>query len=652
MTAGKMSDVFVVKDKANNETDASGSTSWKSMNVFFKEASKSPKFSWPKNINDTHVSIELSSQEQHDIGPQDFGSAAAMRFVLDCFSVACHERGSVARLVLPRSPGYIIRPDIIPLRFLDCPLVTSVVSFSTVHEFFDGNASSIENLQTFPNAFKSSAGGMLLAPVDQTGHKSVEAQSPSLDAELSQRLSFPWLSAQAPRRQTLAIVDGGIISPENGGTGESVYSAAAALGIDMVVLDSPKHWVNSPKYTNWRKATVPLECPLEPDSEFASRIADAVRSYEGQIDGIVTFRDHYKLPVAEAAVKLSLPTYPPSAYDIATDKFKTSVSEGHHAYAASNAEEACRIVHEHNMVFPLIIKPTNGFLSEGVFRVENLSQLEAGVKGIKTERHGSEFVIEKYCEGPEVDANLVLCDGELIFFEVSDDFPKSADVNGHGKVKSFIELANVLPSKLPENELAVLRDSLHQSLLRMGFRDGFYHLEARVENSSMEYVTKDGILDITERSVPANAAPTAWLIEVNPRPPGIQASDAIKHTYGIDYFGLALLFALEDKHRVKQLSRPFAQGPQYWCEMVFIPVEKGGVYESGDVCAELFERRPDLAACVSGSFCFLRKGDRVTDPSTGVNSWVAYFNVFSQESREHLLKVADTIRQEVAFSIV
>ncbi|RYO98048.1 hypothetical protein DL765_010941 [Monosporascus sp. GIB2] len=543
------------------------------MNVFFKEASKFPKFSWPKSIEDTRVSIELSSHEQHEIGPQDFESAAAMRFVLDCFSAACHERGSVARLVSPRSP------------------------------------SRIENLQTFLNAFKSSAGGMLLAPVDQTGHKSVEAQSASLDAELSQRLSFPWLSTQAPRRQTLAIVDGGISSPEHGGTRESVYSAAAALGIDMVVLDSAKHWVNSPKYAHWRKATVPLECPLEPDSEFASRIADAVRSYEGQIDGIVTFRDHYKLPVAEAAVKLSLPTYPPSAYDIATDKFKTSVLEGHHA-------------------------------------VENLPQLEAGVKGINNERHGSEFVIEKYCEGPEVDANLV------VFFEVSDDFPKSADVNGHGNVESFIELANVPPSKLPENELAVLQNSLHQSLLRMGFRDVFYHLEARVENSSMEYVTKDGILDLTERSVSAKAAPTAWLIEINPRPPGIQASDAVKHTYGIDYFGVALLFALEDKHRVKQLSHPFAQGPQYWCEMVSIPGEKGGVYESGDLCAELFERRPDLAACVSGSFCFLRKGDRATDPSTSVNSWVAYFNVFSRESREHLLKVADTIRQEVTFSII
>ena len=270
---------------------------------------------------------------------------------------------------------------------------------------------------------------------------------------------------------------------------------------------------------------------------------------------------------------------------------------------------------------------------------------------LSSDRHGKEFVIEKYCEGPELDANFVLCDGELLFFEASDDFPKSADANGQGDVKTFIELANVLPSNLPERELTILRDSLHQSLIRMGFQDGFYHLEARLENSSMEYATKDGIFDLTERSVPSKGIPSAWLIEINPRPPGIQESSAVKYTYGIDYFGLGLLFALNDKDRVRQLSHSFAEGAQYWCEMVFIPVEKSGVYESGDVCAELFERHPDLADHVSECFCFLKKGASLSITG-GVNAWVAYFVVYSRQSRIHVLEIAETIRREVRFSIV
>ena len=636
-------------DTSNGASDV---PSWQSVQLSFEQISRPQSFSWPKKTEDARLFIELSANEHHQIHSQDFGSTASFYFVLDCLLAADRGHGSVATLIVPRSSGYIARSDIIPLRLIDCPLVTNVVSFSRPFQFFDGKPISFENLQQLPNVFAASVGGMLLTSTNSRGINSLESLSASLERELRDRLSFPWLSMQEPKRQTLAIVEGGRTGPDHGGVGESIYTAAAALGIDMVVFDNPGHWLQESRYTNWYKAFVPLKLELHPDAEFTSHILKAVRSYEGEIDGIVTFRDHYKTYVAEAAVQLGLPTDPPSAYDIATDKFKTSVSEGHHAYRASSIEQASSIVQEHRLEFPLIIKPTNGFLSEGVFRVENLSELEVGIKGINTERHGAQFVIEKYCEGPEVDANLVLCDETLIFFEASDDFPKSADSNGHGNVKTFIELANVLPSNLPDLEQAILRDSLTQSLLRMGFKDGFFHLEARVENSSMEYVTKNGVLDLAERSIPAKGYPASWLIEVNPRPPGIQESDASKHTYGIDCWGLGLLFALNDKHRIKQLSHPFTRGPQYWCEMVFIPVLKGGVYESGDVCAELFAKRPDLAAHVSGSFCFLKKGDHVPDPETGVNAWVAYFNVFSRESRAHVLKIAEIVRGECTFSIV
>ncbi|EFW20963.1 hypothetical protein D8B26_002757 [Coccidioides posadasii str. Silveira] len=676
-----MSNVIVVRGEDNHEarfrcswctrdditTDASGITSWQNIDVFFREISRSTGFSWAKKPESACLSIELSADKHQQIHEEDLGCTAAFQFVLDCLSAASHDddHESVARLVVPRSSGYIVRSDIMSLRLLGCSLVKSVASFAKPQQFFDGKPI---NVDVFPSAFAKSIGGVLLMKRKTKQHANsngkigngivaLDSLLSSLDHELRNRLSFPWLSTQPPaeRRPTLAIVDGGLRGPDDGGTGGSIYMAAEALGIDMVVLDNPGHWVNGPKYRHWRKAFVPLELQLEPDAGFSNRIADAVRSYEGHIDGILTFRDHYKVPVAEAAVQLSLPTYPPSAYVIATDKFKTSVSEGHIAYQASSAEQAVKIVQEHHLEFPLIIKPCNGFLSEGVFRVENLSQLEAGAQAIDTDRHGKEFVIEKYCEGPEVDANVVLCDGEVIFFEVSDDFPKGADANSHGTVKNFIELANVLPSALPEHEQALLRDSLRQSLVRMGFLDGFFHLEARVENSSMEYGTKNQVLDLRMRDnvEKGTPAPAAWLIEVNPRPPGIQASEAARHTYGVDYFGLGLLFALDDKPRAKQLSHAFAQGPQYWCEMVFIPVEKGGVYESGDVCEELFARRPDLVDHVSGSFCFLKKGDHVADPlKTGLNSWVAYFNVYSRESREHVLELADCVRREVRFSIV
>lgn len=637
--------------QANDPTtinDSSGKTSWHSVSVFFREISKSSQFSWPKNIEDTHLSLEQSANEHCQIDPQNLGSTTVFRFVLDCLLAADSECETVASLIVPLSRGYIVRSDIIPLRLLDCPLVRSVTSFAKPLQFFDGELIGAENLQQLPQIFTAAVGAMILKRVDSTD---TETLLISLDDELRKRLSFPWLSTQTLKRQTLAIVCGGVRGPD-AGLGRSMYAAAEALGIDMVVIDNPEHWTNQPCYSHWYKAFIPLKLPLQIDAGFVSRIVDTVRSLQGQIDGLVTFRERYRVSVAQAALQLGFSTEPPWAYDIATDKFKTSLCAGHHAFQASTVEQASSIVQEHRLRFPLIIKPCTGFLSEGVSKIDDLAQLEAGVQAIDADRHGRRFVIEKYCDGPEVDANLALCDGELAFFEASDDFPKSADGNGRDTVNSFFEFANVLPSGLPEQELAVLRDSLHQSLLRMGFRNGFYHLEARVENSSMEYATKNNVVDLFERSSPSKEAPSAWLIEVNPRPPGVQALTAVKHTYGVEYSGIGLLFAVNDLPRVRQLLHSFQQGAQYWCEMVFIPVDKGGVYESGNVCEELCERRPDLADHFSEFHCFLKRGDRVADPVTGMHAWVAYFNVFSRESRAHLLEIAECVRREVRFSIV
>lgn len=68
-------------------------------------------------------------------------------------------------------------------------------------------------------------------------------------------------------------------------------------------------------------------------------------------------------------------------------------------------------------------------------------------------------------------------------------------------------------------------------------------------------------------------------------------SQIIESTYGINYWGLTLLIAVSDKARVRALSHPFKQGPQYTCIMVFIPADYPisceGVFDSDDICADL-----------------------------------------------------------------
>lgn len=642
----------------NTVSVASNAISWHSIDLVFHKVSASSSFSWPANTDETCVVFEGPDAQQQTVDPKRFGTAEGFRLVLDGLSEAITSSQSVVRLILPQTRGYIARSDIVPLRLLDCPLVTTVLALAKPLQYFDGRSCDIETLHDVPKAFSSSAGGMLLRTDNFTSPRALASLLADLDVELRDRLSFPWLSMQEPKRKTLALVEGGRRPPGRGGNGETVYKAAEALGIDMIVLDNPGHWLDGPRWGHWCKKFIPVECTEQSDHVFTARVVDAIRAWGGHLDGLVTFCDHYKVPIAAAAMELGLPTYSPEIFDNITNKFKLSVSEGRPTHRASTFEQAARIVRENHLEFPLIIKPSlMGFQSEGVYRVENLEQIEAGMQATDTERHGLEFVIEKYCDGPEVDANFVLCDGELLFFEASDEFPKGADANGQetgSSLGTFLELGNVLPSGLPAKESAVIRDSLHQSLLREGLPDGIYHLEARVQNSSVEYTIQDNVLDLTQRPVPAEKEkqPSAWLLEINPRPPGIQASDAIKHTYGVDYWGLALLFPLQDRQRVRQLSHPFARGSQYWCQMVFLPVVKGGICQSDDPCLELFSRRPDLRAHVSWWCTFWTKGQRVPDPSEGRNTWVAHINVFSRTSRAHALEIGETVRREFRYSII
>ncbi|KAI4155019.1 MAG: hypothetical protein LQ340_001275 [Diploschistes diacapsis] len=578
---------------------------------------------------------------------------AAFNFLLELLSTALNlPTGQVkaAKLIVPRTSGHIIRSDIIPLRMVDCRNVSSVISFSKPQQWFPANLSSNGIDKCLEDLFTAVAAGILIDAPSSLVDMSCELDA--LEVELRNRLSFPWLLREKKPTQTLAMVRGALRSPEHGGTGSNIYSAAKALGVNIIVLDSVGHWLQRPEYADLCAAFLPIDTNRDP--ELPARILDALNRYNRRIDGIVTYLESYAPFVARVAECLSLPTASVEAFEVAMNKYRTSIAEGHNAYEATSAGEALSFIHKADMRYPLVVKPYQGWSSEGVYKVDDDCALEKAVDSIDRDRHGETFVVEEYCNGPEVDANLVLCNGKLLFSEVSDDFPKIGDGNQEGSAPSFIELANVLPSQLPSSELNLLRDSLHKSLLRLGFSSGFFHLEARLKNSDMEYMRSNGVLELDYRldSEPSKAPIESWLIEINPRPPGIQASDAVEGTYGVDYVGLGLLFPLNDLDRARALSQPFFNGPQYWCEVVFIPVERGGIFDADDVCDELKHRRPDLARQIPKSFCFFKRGESVPSPASGHNAWIAYFNVFSRNGRQEVLEIAETIRRELRYRIV
>jgi len=67
----------------------------------------------------------------------------------------------------------------------------------------------------------------------------------SLEADVTARLSFPWITDSPLPRKRLAMVEGRP-NPAISTASLGIYRAAYALGVDLVILDRDGHWVQDP----------------------------------------------------------------------------------------------------------------------------------------------------------------------------------------------------------------------------------------------------------------------------------------------------------------------------------------------------------------------------------------------------------------------
>ncbi|QKX59852.1 uncharacterized protein TRUGW13939_06994 [Talaromyces rugulosus] len=641
---------YKVVAKPVDGSEASWTVSWKIVGHESKQSFQSADITFEQSsapvdfaLHDAGVRVFLESAkgDRSELQPADLGHPQAFEFLLETLEATGEKGPRAIKLVTPHDKGNIIRSDIVPQRMQDLEYIEKTTAFAQPLQLFSGEEWTAST--EFATLFKSSAGVIRLRDIPTT--QITDAALQVLESELHNRLPTPLVVAGLKRR-TIVFLEGSEVLPNRGGCAARFYGAAESLGIDLVVLAVEGHWLQGSEYAHWRKAFIPIEFGF--DADFPSRIVAAVRQYDGPVDGILTIFDSYQIALSIAATELGLPTEPTSAYEVATDKYKMSAFEGRKSFVAASAEEAMKIAQTEDLPWPIIVKPCRGFGSELVFRVDNIEQLAAVAGRMNSARHGTEFVIEHYCDGPEVDINFVVYDGKILFHEIGDEDPKSAEDGSD----SFHERDCCSPTELPKPEQAVLHDSIAKTLNRLGFRNGIYHCEARVDDSTVEWRrTESNAPELVPRSTHSSRPPSSWLIEINPRPPGCNSSDVIETTWGVDYWAVLLSIRLHDSDRVRAFSQPYRNGPQYFADMIFISAafdkSKNGVWESGEVTEELVQRRPDLGRHISKHLTFMRKGDSMPHPSTGVNTFVAYLNVFSRRSRAHVLDIAAAVRKEL-----
>ena len=544
-----------------------------------------------------------------------------------------------------------MRSDFLERRLEGCEHLTTVKGFLKPQQEVKSSGVNTDNDVGFfqlDSLLSSAVGGIVANNV---------AALDGLEKQLYNRINFPWLSSSPAPPKRIAWVAG----RADLSLGRRIFEAAWALGITLVIIDKPGHWIqqDDPRWSHLREAFIPLD--ISSDAGFVDRLVSAIRNYGKPVHGIATVKVPLIVGVAKACEILGFPTSPSRAYEIAGDKYRTRELEPteNEAFCVSSTTHLNNRLDtgDHPLLqYPLIVKPCDGWSSECVSKVHDQVELVQAVeKALDPQRTGQEksadVMIEPYIEGPEVDANLVLLDGEVIFCEVSDDFPKSGDRQGTDWKANFQETSMLLPTSLPQTEVDIIRNSLHQTVLRQGFKNGILHCEGRMRYSSMSYTVKNGIEDLYANEQSNCQPPSFFLHEVNARSPGYAWSVATAMTYGVDYYALQLLYAVGDLERVRIFVQPFMDGPQWWLMLLAIGADKEGILKTEDPAKELIERVKELRPAVPDYKCFYPKGSRLSGAHASKLGFLALFSIISKKSREQAIRLANKARAEFHYEV-
>ncbi|KAF5592499.1 carnosine synthase 1 [Fusarium pseudocircinatum] len=547
-----------------------------------------------------------------------------------------HVTDALIKVLMVPHDGYLCRRDILQLRMVHSDCIESVIPLQVKNKPYPAVLQTGTDLLSL---LRSSPGALICTESIQSADGLRVFNL--VDREVNERLSFDWILPDKPPSLTVAVVGGRPLfdSTTEGYGSEGPFDAARALGIAVIVLDRPRHFMEGPKYSHLRDDFIAVD--MTSDDGLPQRLTAAVKSRK--VDGIITFSDEYVIATAKAAEMLNLETEPVESiitahYKDATRKvLNTPNMESFRLESATDLDNEDISKTLENLKYPLVIKPCRGGASRGVKKVQNHHKLREAIDQLESDgltKYG--ILLETYISGPEIDANIALWDGELMFAEITDDFPCTADASDATIADNFGETVMVSPTLLSQKEQELIKSSLHQTLLKLGFRNGVFHVEARVQNSNMRYQEIDGLVDLADTDSPSPGDPEVYLIEVNARPPGLDCAFSTLHAYGVDLCALQLLQCLRDGDRFKAMCKPFLSETQYWSANCLIPIHRHNILVPEGFCGKVLERMPDVAPLVYRSELFRQPGTLVSPP-LGVE-FLAYFLVQSGTDRRKVLQ--------------
>lgn len=350
--------------------------------------------------------------------------------------------------------------------------------------------------------------------------------------------------AQALRRNlargaTLVVVTAGLPGKR------FTFEKLAAMGIKVVIIEHHDSWSQSLV----KDGIVAKFCPVDmsqSSEDVFNQALEVIRGLgqDGQIgrpDGVATFVELSVPLVVRLAENLGLPGASPAAVDAARDKHATRATmKAKGLPTPRNMLIKCdsdAAAAEREVGFPAVLKPVSGAASLGVMKVCNSTELRqcyseivqelktlvvssgALVKGDgsgggvdASNKTDLTVLMEQYLDGPEVDVDVIMSDGEWVYAAVAD--------NGPTLEPYFNETWGLSPSLLPKDKQRELKELAIGAVKCLGFTTGVFHVECKMTSTGPQ------------------------LIEVNARMGGGQVYECNLRCWGVDLVEETIFSAL------------------------------------------------------------------------------------------------------------
>lgn len=304
------------------------------------------------------------------------------------------------------------------------------------------------------------------------------------------------------------------------------------LGLKVVVLNKDKNWA-TPYVDYWILADTTNH------RESMSAIENFINANrEVKIDGVVTFWEDDVLLTSRISDKFNFIGIPFHIAKRVRNKYlfrefcrENNIPTPNHTLI-KNYDDLKEV--EKELKFPIVIKPAYGSSSAFVVKVsekEDLVDLYKYVKNnisVNTEsalNDGLEIFAEEYIDGDEVDIDLILQNGKVKFYSISDNFDKSKDI-------FFIDSGQTIPSSLPEKIQEELIDMVEETLEKLSIQNGCIHFEAKS--------TRHGLLPL----------------EINLRMGGDYIYSYIKDAWDVDLVELTVKIAIGQYIKINNNEDP------------------------------------------------------------------------------------------------